>query len=221
MSEMLSRDGFEIVPEVLSGAWQEQLLATLDTSNKAGRRGVLAEPLVWQLAHSPAIKGLMSARLRAPARPVRAIFFDKSPETNWLVPWHQDLTIAVQETSDLTGYGPWTVKDGIPHVQPPAEVLASMLTIRLHLDDCDETNGALQVIPGSHRHGRLSASEIQEFRDKSSPHTCCLRAGDALLMKPLLLHASSQSQSSGHRRVLHIEYAALDLPAPLKWHEAA
>lgn len=153
--------------------------------------------------------------------PVRAIYFDKSPETNWLVPWHQDLSLALRASAAVPGFGPWSTKDGIPHVQPPAEFLQLMLTVRLHLDDADESNGALRVLPGSHRFGRLSAERIQQLRTEQPDLLCTVSAGDALLMRPLLLHASSRSTSAQHRRVLHIEYAAFTLPAELSWHEAA
>jgi ectoine hydroxylase-related dioxygenase (phytanoyl-CoA dioxygenase family) len=93
--------------------------------------------------------------------------------------------------------------------------------VRIHLDDADETNGALRVLPGSHRLGRLSAERIQELRPKEAEHLCTACACDALLMRPLLLHASSRSTSDRHRRVLHIEYAAFSLPDELQWHEAA
>jgi ectoine hydroxylase-related dioxygenase (phytanoyl-CoA dioxygenase family) len=153
--------------------------------------------------------------------PVRAIYFDKSAEANWLVPWHQDLTIAVRDAAEVPGFGPWSTKDGIPHVQPPAELLERMLTVRLHLDDADATNGALRVLPGSHRFGRLPPERIKELRGEQPEFLCASRAGDALLMRPLLLHASSRSTSPRHRRILHIEYAAFDLPKELRWHEAA
>jgi ectoine hydroxylase-related dioxygenase (phytanoyl-CoA dioxygenase family) len=95
-----------------------------------------------------------------------------------------------------------------------------MLTVRLHLDDADEQNGALRVVPGSHRSGRLTATSIREIRKLNSEVVCSVRAGDALLMRPLLLHASSRSQLPRHRRVLHIEYAGFSLPDGLEWHEA-
>ena len=94
-----------------------------------------------------------------------------------------------------------------------------MLTLRLHLDDADETNGALRVLPGSHRQGRLSAERIREMRDQQSEFLCAVSAGDALLMRPLLLHSSGRSTSARHRRVLHIEYAAFTLTPGLNWHE--
>jgi ectoine hydroxylase-related dioxygenase (phytanoyl-CoA dioxygenase family) len=152
---------------------------------------------------------------------VRGIYFDKSPGANWLVPWHQDLTIAVKARHEHPGFGPWTVKDGITHAQPPVKMLEQMLTLRLHLDDADESNGALSVIPGSHQRGRLSPEEIASTRQVHSRVLCNAGAGDVLLMRPLLLHASARSTSSRHRRILHIEYAAFHLPAGLEWQEAA
>lgn len=217
----LNRDGFEIVSGVLNEEQQAELRLALGNNACPGRRGILSVPLVAELANAPEVLGMMSECLEAPARPVRAIYFDKSPEANWLVPWHQDLTIAVNTRTDVPGFGPWSVKDGIPHVQPPVALLEQMLTIRFHLDDCDESNGALHVIPGTHCFGRLDAANIRLIRETQPVQVCCLRAGDALLMRPLLLHASSHSTSDRHRRVLHIEYAACALPEPLHWHEAA
>jgi ectoine hydroxylase-related dioxygenase (phytanoyl-CoA dioxygenase family) len=112
------------------------------------------------------------------------------------------------------------VKDGIPHVQPPVNVLEEMLTIRLHLDDADETNGALRVTPGSHQFGRLTQARVQELCAERSENLCAISAGGALLMRPLLLHASSRSTSARPRRVVHIEYAARDLPNGLEWYDA-
>ena len=131
------------------------------------------------------------------------------------------MTIATRERVEHPGFGPWSVKDGIPHVQPPVELLEQMLTLRIHLDDADETNGALRVLPGSHRLGKLGAGQISEFRKTVTEELCTAAAGDALLMRPLLLHASSRSTSDRHRRILHIEYAAFPLPAGMRWHEVA
>jgi ectoine hydroxylase-related dioxygenase (phytanoyl-CoA dioxygenase family) len=145
----------------------------------------------------------------------------KSPDANWLVPWHQDLTIAVRERVETPGFGPWSVKEGVPHVQPPVELLARMLAIRLHLDDADESNGALRAQAGSHRRGRLGTEEIAEWRTRGVEVVCAAAAGDALLMRPLLLHASSKSMSSRSRQVLHIEYAGFDLPGGMRWCDEA
>jgi ectoine hydroxylase-related dioxygenase (phytanoyl-CoA dioxygenase family) len=153
--------------------------------------------------------------------PVRAIYFDKSAEANWGVTWHQDLTLALRAHAEVPGFGPWSTKDGIPHVQPPVELLEQMLTLRLHLDHADQFNGALRVFPGSHRWGRLTPGRIQELRTQGEDFLCAAAAGDALLMRPLLFHASSRSTSAQHRRILHIEYAGFALPPELNWHGAA
>ena len=135
--------------------------------------------------------------------------------------WHQDLTIAVTHQADVPGFGPWSTKDGVVHVQPPVELLQDMITLRLHLDDTDESNGALKVLPGSHVHGRLAAADIERLRGSISEEICRAQRGDALLMRPLILHASGRSTSDRHRRILHIEYAGNDLPDGLHWnHEA-
>jgi ectoine hydroxylase-related dioxygenase (phytanoyl-CoA dioxygenase family) len=164
---------------------------------------------------------LVAAHLGPDAQPVRAIFFDKTPASNWLVPWHQDLTIAVASKVEAPGFGPWSVKNGIPHVQPPAALLEQMIAVRLHFDDCDASNGALRVVPGSHHGGRLEPDQISAARAATEVVVCEAAAGDALLMRPLLLHASSKSVTDRRRRILHIEYCSGNLPEGLAWHDAA
>jgi len=149
---------------------------------------------------------------------VRAIFFNKTRRSNWKVVWHQDLTIAVRQRSDVDGFGPWTLKAGVLHVQPPAEVMNDMLAIRLHLDESGLDNGPLRVISGSHREGRLSAGQIGSC-EKGNSVTCTVPKGGALVMRPLLLHASSACATPKSRRVIHIEFAAAELPHGLDWND--
>ena len=221
MNHEIEQHGFAVVPRAIEADEQRELLATLGPVSGAGRRGLLALSAIADLARSARLLDLVRPHLPSEPFPVRAIYFDKSPDTNWLVPWHQDLTLALRARAEVSGFGPWSMKDGIPHVQPPIGLLQQMLTIRLHLDAADEFNGALRVLPGSHRLGRLSSDRIQELRSQQSDFLCAVSAGDALLMRPLLLHASSRSTSTRHRRVLHIEYAAFTLPKELEWNEAA
>ncbi len=151
--------------------------------------------------------------------PVKAIFFDKNPGSNWSVPWHQDLAIAVVRRIESPGFGPWSVKEGIVHVQPPQHILGNMITLRLHLDDCPAGNGALRIIQGSHLHGELDSDAITKWATHDAPVVCELSKGDALLMKPLLLHSSPQATNPNHRRILHIEYASDELPDGLEWFD--
>jgi ectoine hydroxylase-related dioxygenase (phytanoyl-CoA dioxygenase family) len=112
------------------------------------------------------------------------------------------------------------MKEGVPHVQPPAILLEQMLTVRLHLDDANESNGALEVVVGSHRFGKIAPAQIPALREQSGEVVCSARSGDALLMRPLLLHASSRSTAQNkHRRVIHIEYAGFALPEGMAWAE--
>lgn len=223
MSYSLVRDGFEIIPSVLTEREVETLRASLSSMEVApGHRNLMQRvPDVAALAELPQILGLLKGLLGAEPFPVRSIFFDKTPEANWLVPWHQDLSISVKRRLDVPGYDPWSMKDGIPHVQPPMKILEAMVTLRLHLDDCGESNGALRVIPGSHRSGRLNATKIAEIRSQHAEIACPARAGDALLMRPLLLHASSEASAPAHRRVIHLEYATCSLAESLEWAEAS
>jgi hypothetical protein len=181
-----------------------------------GARNILAMPEVSEVASDPALHGVLGKGFKA----VRGIFFDKTPGANWPVAWHQDLSLALRERRDVEGWGNWTVKRGITHVQAPTAVLDRMVTIRLHLDDCGDDNGPLRVIDGSHRAGILSRMEIIR-RTQESERIITAKAGDALFMKPLILHASSPATAPSHRRVLHLEFAPGDLlPDGLDWAAA-
>ena len=162
--------------------------------------------------------GAFAARLAGrPNLPVRVLFFDKTVESNWAVPWHQDRTIAVKARVEFGGFGPWSIKDGIVHVEPPVSVLDSMLTLRLFIDDCGEDNGPLEVAIGSHRLGRVPGADVADIVRRSAIFPGVGRAGDVLAMRALAIHASRRAKSPTHRRVLHVDYAAIDLPPPLEW----
>ena len=215
----IGRSGFKIARGVLAPHEVAELLAAIGASDGAGRRGLLGVRAVATLASSARLLDLARPHVAGDPRPVRAIFFDKSRDINWRVSWHQDLTIAVRARAEMPGFGAWSVKGGVLLVHPPVVILEEMITIRLHLDDCDEDNGALRVLPGTHCLGRLTPEKIQRLRTELEDFICSAAAGDALLMRPLLLHASDRSKSGRHRRVLHIEYAGRNMPGPLDWHD--
>ena len=183
-----------------------------------GMRDLLALEEIRQLAQSSAIMSLVHSVIGPEGRAVRGIFFDKTPAANWPVQWHQDLSIAVTEKMDIEGWTGWSIKHGIPHVQPPAAILERMVSVRLHLDDCGPDNGPLKLRPGTHIRGRLTRERINESGTEVPEEICCLKAGDALVMRPLLLHASSPSRKPDHRRVIHLEFAPADLlPPGMTW----
>ncbi len=174
-------------------------------------------PDVRRLAALPEVRQLVTPIIGGGAFAARAIFFDKVPGANWALGWHQDSVIAVAEQQDVPGFLAWGQKAGVWQVQPPPEILAAMVAVRIHLDDCGPDNGPLRVIPGSHRHGWLD-NEISRWKETVGPVTCLARAGGAVVMCPLILHASSKAVSPNHRRVIHIEYASEELPGGLEWH---
>lgn len=173
-------------------------------------------PPARDLAANTAVRRFATAVLGANAFAVRAIFFDKVQGANWSLFWHQDNVIAVQDRREAPGFVAWSNKAGVWQVQPPAEILARMVAVRVHLDDCGPDNGPLRVLPGSHRSGWLD-DELDAWKCRVPEVTCTVRCGGIVAMCPLTLHASAASQSVGHRRVIHIEYAAADLPAGLEW----
>lgn len=189
-----------------------------DTKTGYGVRNLLSEsPEVKSFISSKTIRNIVEPILGELARPVRAIFFDKTPLANWNVAWHQDTTIAVNGKYDLKGFGPWSEKAGVVHVEPPASILEQLLTLRIHLDVTDDNNGALRVIPGSHRQGRILSEKILHIVENQLAIQCTAEPGDILLMRPLLLHSSRKSKMPEHRRIIHVEFSSVELPSPLQW----
>lgn len=148
---------------------------------------------------------------------VKSIYFDKPGESNWFVSYHQDLTISVDKKVQVEGFGPWSVKQNQYAVQPPLNILENNFTIRIHLDVTDENNGALRVVSASHLKGIYRPETIDW--DKESEVNCNVPKGGIMIMRPLLLHASSRTINNKKRRVIHIEFSNQRLPAPLQWSE--
>lgn len=188
--------GFAIKPDVLTEADVMTLReavaevdnASVDSPSISRResvyaiRNLLDVPAIRALATSPPVRQLVEPLLGRDAFAVRGIFFDKTPDANWKVVWHQDVSIAVREKRDVAGFGPWSQKAGVWHVQPPQEILEGMVTVRLHLDTCLESNGALRVISHSHTKGKLSAMEIAAEREHEAETVCEVPQGGALIM---------------------------------------
>lgn len=148
---------------------------------------------------------------------VKSIYFDKPGSSNWFVSYHQDLTISVDKKIVLEGFGPWSVKQDQFAVQPPLSILENNFTIRIHLDDTDENNGALRVIPGSHLKGIYRPKTIDWMKEKEV--VCNVPKGGIMIMRPLLLHASGRTTNTNRRRVIHIEFSNQQLPPSLQWSE--
>lgn len=215
----LGRDGAALNTKALDGptlSALEQVLAG-QPRDVAGARLFAVEGLRSFLENSGVI-GLIAARaLDASPRPVRAILFDKTPTANWSLAWHQDRVIAVQERVAIEGFGPWTRKHGALHVAPPFEVLARMVTLRVHLDPVPQTNAPLLIAPGSHRLGRVLEVHVPNVVAKSGVAACLAEQGDVWTYATPILHSSERASVPTHRRVLQVDYAVDDLPGGLEW----
>ncbi|MDR3615120.1 MAG: phytanoyl-CoA dioxygenase family protein [Candidatus Obscuribacterales bacterium] len=223
--ENFKHDGFTLLKTPIAPAQIDQLTyfvekARMDKAAAGLRNLLVRSPEIKSFAQSGPVFKMAQQLLGSTLIPVRAILFDKTPATNWYVTWHQDLSIPVLKRVECEGYGPWSVKDNVVHVQPPAAILEKMVSLRIHLDPCSEKNGPIKFIPGSHRSGILQPIEIEDWRDKRPAVVCSAERGDVIVMRPLILHSSSTAESPEHRRVLHVEYAAAELPAGVQWAEA-
>ena len=205
---LLNRDGCAIVPGFFDQGEIRRMISLLpDLGDSGGTRTLLALDWVKELTALSRVQDLVS---KANGRPglsaTRAILFDKSPSANWVLGWHQDQIMALPHQVPLRGFSRWTEKEGIWHCRPPKRFQELALAMRIHLDDCGPENGPLRVLPGTHKDGyRAKPTATELTKEKALPCS----AGDVILMKPLLFHASSKALTPTHRRVIHIEFSPL------------
>ena len=214
--------GFELVKQFISPEIVQTLIGEITKLNEFKsphgiRNAEKKFDCIAKLANSEKIRDQAKTILDEEPQLVRAIFFDKNPEKNWLVSWHQDKTVSVNKRHHIDGWGPWSLKDNTHHVQPSESVLNKMVTFRIHLDDSNANNGCLKVIPNSHNRGVLKQTTIDDIVKRAAFIECEANAGDLLIMRPLILHASSKTISPSHRRVIHLEFSGYELPDGLHW----
>lgn len=227
--QLLEEKGYAIVPQVFTEEEIAQLVAIVDTASQDkdsfrksqdlfAIRNLLKEiPLLATALWTSRFTTQIAEVLGKDYFNTKAIYFDKPPLSNWSVAWHQDTTISIDKRLEINEYGPWTLKQGLVSVQPPLTVMQNIVAVRIHLDDCDQYNGALKVVPGSHRLGFIPDKEYLSLIPKAE--TCPVPKGGIMFMKPLLLHASQKSTSDSNRRVIHLEFASMELPMGLQWRE--
>jgi ectoine hydroxylase-related dioxygenase (phytanoyl-CoA dioxygenase family) len=219
MSKQLVEAGYTVIPDLIEGEELAEITRYVDAliTNGSGMRRLI--DVQWCAALAQRLAGGDRVRQELPpeATPVQCTLFAKSIERNWLVSLHQDLSIPVAERVASQECSGWSEKEGQIFVQPPIQVLEKLLAVRIHLDDCDERSGALRVIPGSHRLGRLSPGEALQLRTERGEASVGVGRGGAMLMRPLLLHASSKVAGNKARRVLHFVFGPGNLPLGLRW----
>ncbi len=214
--------GFAVAPQVLSDAQcagLEGRVGALDLHG-AGTRELLsfdwAQQFARQLRELPTLAALLGDSRTA----IQCTYFAKLSSRNWLVTLHQDLSIPVAKRAADAPCKAWSEKEGTWFCQPPAELLAQLVAVRVHLDDSTEANGPLRVVPGSHRLGRIASREVAAHRYRLGEVACVAPRRSIVAMRPLLLHASSKSSSDAPRRVLHYVFGPRELPWGLRWKYA-
>jgi len=212
----LDPDGAQLFPAAFLPT-QLETLAALVGDTLGDRPGTRLEPTPGLTEAIEPATAIARSLLGGAGRPVRAVLFDKSPNRNWALGWHQDRTIAVCRRVDTPGFTDWTVKHGLAHAVPPFAILESMLTARIHLDPVGPDNAPLLVAPGSHRLGRVAEPDIALAVAKCGETSCRAKAGDLWLYATPILHASDRARQPARRRVLQILYSADDLPNGLEW----
>lgn len=226
---LIQENGFTIINNIFSEEEIEKIsdvIQNIDTSKETFRksedlfaiRQFLKEiPDVKEFIFNDNIKEIIKEIFGEKYFGVKSIYFDKPEKSNWYVAYHQDLTISVDKKVNLENFGPWTTKQNQFAVQPPLEILENIFTIRIHLDDTDENNGALKVVPKSHAKGIYRPETIDW--NVETENICNVKNGGLMIMKPLLLHGSNRTTNGKKRRVIHIEFSDKELPEELNWSE--
>jgi hypothetical protein len=220
--DTFQRDGFAVVPAVFGAPQCDAIAASIDISgsDSPGTRGLLTHAWCRALAGTLRAHADVGAFIPAGHVAVQCTYFEKSVDKNWLVPIHQDLSIPVHEHVEHPALRGWSEKEGAWFVQPPADLLETLVAVRLHLDPCMENDGPLQFVPATHTRGRIDDAEASRLRRHGPVVTCMVERGGALVMRPLALHASSKATGTSRRRVLHFVFGPAELPYGLQWEHA-
>ncbi|SKB89585.1 phytanoyl-CoA dioxygenase family protein [Chryseobacterium balustinum] len=226
---LIQENGFTVINNIFSDKEIERIsevIQNIDTSKETFRKSEDLFAIRQFLKEVPDVKDLIfNKNLKTIIKEifgdnyfvVKSIYFDKPEKSNWYVAYHQDLTISVDKKIDLENFGPWTTKQNQFAVQPPLDILENIFTIRIHLDETDENNGALKVIPKSHAKGIYRPETIDW--NVETENICNVEKGGLMIMKPLLLHGSNRTINGKKRRVIHIEFSDKELSEQLCWSE--
>ncbi len=160
---------------------------------------------IWDMATNPRILDLVQDLIGPDIVVWGTHFFCKMPGDGKAVAWHQDAT-----------YWPLT----------PTRTVTAWIAI----DDADLGNGAMQVIPGSHRHGALPVrpsrpedhnvlgEQADGWERFGTPASFAWRAGQCTLHSDLLLHGSEPNRSDRRRCGLTVRYAASEVRSWAGWN---
>jgi phytanoyl-CoA hydroxylase len=130
--ERYQTEGYLVIPKLLTAQEVDAFLAHESTPKPAEwQKGLLshtADPQWKYLAHHPRIAGIAEQLLRGRPMIVQTMYLNKPPSGGKGIALHQDTRYIRNEPNTL-------------------------MACWLAMDDTDESNGGLCVVPGSHRRG--------------------------------------------------------------------
>ena len=194
----LADDGYLFMPGLLNADWVQRLKTQQARFDDAGKYSLSVQ--VQLVNRSADIRRFVTSGPQvAVATQVlgpdvcftHQQYVTKHPDekTRTDVPWHQD-----------NGYG---------QLAP-----ATDLTVWTTLDDCDEANGCLWVIPGSHKRGLLPhhpESGLMTATVEEQGIPLPMKAGDAVIFGSLLLHRSLPNTTDKTRVAMYVRYCTPDV----------
>jgi ectoine hydroxylase-related dioxygenase (phytanoyl-CoA dioxygenase family) len=199
--------GYELVENVFTLSECQAILTHLPKTGYCLRDPLIQFPEIIELIRASKITELFPHYSI-----VRSVFFQKPNSNNWHVPLHQDKLVQVSHKIELPGFGPWSVKNNINHVQPTPEIMNQVISLRIHLSDCSANDGPLEIIPNSH------LTNYEPLYENSQSTEITGEAGSLLIFSPLCWHKSKKCKSNSQRAVLHMEISKGSLPEKLSWN---
>ena len=158
---------------------------------------------LFEIGMNPKIHDLVEGILGSDFYLWASNFFIKEPHTKEVVGWHQDAY-----------YWPMT-----PH---------NSVTVWLAFTDVDEGNGAMRIVPGSHKAGLIKHKrstqtdsvltlelERGSFREDTAV-SLCLKAGEISMHDDAAVHGSPANPSDRLRAGRTVRYSATDVKNDLK-----
>ncbi len=201
--------GWAVVPSLFTAPECDSLGSLLERDRPGVRLDRSLLDLDWcqQLAARVRTHPALAAFLLPEMEAIQATLFAKDTTSNWLVAFHQDLSVPVAGPGSWPGSTGWSQKQGRWFVQPPPAWMDRLTAVRLQIDEPEANNGSLVVLSRSHREGRIGDQRRLDLVRQGAPDAPLVPRGGALLMRPHLLHASPKTRSSGPRRVIHFLFA--------------
>jgi ectoine hydroxylase-related dioxygenase (phytanoyl-CoA dioxygenase family) len=168
-----------------------------DMGNYQSRRSwdedVISEELYTLMAHPPlrdVLEPIVGPNITATG--LIALRPKVPNDKRTTVLWHQDSHYFGPDTADMT-----------------------ILTVWVPLVDTDETNGCMQIVPGSHTWGYVDAEmdpdhkayrPLQDPTERGDPISCEMKVGDVLIFRNLTLHRSLPNTSDHTRWSIDFRY---------------